>query len=393
MKIKRILSIVIIISFIVLITKPIFASSTSTEKTKIETFLKEEENLQFLNQNFNSVEEIELGDFIGSLGYWLARICPKTDAEDVFDTLGEKMGAYTKTEADKYLQEKLGITMDKLSDYEEYKKEHVLSSDKDVYYHVMKNGAPGFIIISSIDSITELDNNKLKIEYTYGDDYNFNNELNKCKGIVTLQKNNDTYKFVANKGQFNEFSSFKGIWQCYQGQSAEIPKAEIIVNNISDKLINFDLNIYKLTSFKNINATITNELRADFIASNDDGWTIEGFLINHSNSIGMYIAKSSSASLSEGTTFEFDTKAENSVLNSTSNNSSNDEENKTPNNSSNDEKNKTPTSTTDGKDATTSKGSLPQTGENLTIVCLISVCAMLAIIFIIKYRKSKQILK
>ena len=119
---------------------------------------------------------------------------PQLDAEDaevVLDGVGDQMGAYAKTKADKYLQEKLGITMDKLSDYTTYNENHILSSDQDVYYHVTKNGDPGSITISSIDNITELNNNKLKIEYTYlRDESNFNHELIKYKGIPQTGINN-----------------------------------------------------------------------------------------------------------------------------------------------------------------------------------------------------------
>ena len=50
-----------------------------------------------------------------------------------------------------------------------------------------------------------------------------------------------------------DLSSYKGVWKT---NDDSVPNEELIINSIDDKKINFDLIIYKLTSFDNVSAEI-----------------------------------------------------------------------------------------------------------------------------------------
>ena len=133
-----------------------------------------------------------------------------------------------------------------------------------------------------------------------------------------------------------DLSSYKGVWKT---SDDEVPSEELIINSIDNNKINFDLVIYKLTSFDNVSADISDGV-AKFDIKNSNDWNIKG-KIEFKDAKVVFIIEESSSKLLEPQTLEFTIKGTKSVLNSSTNEKSNtttsskSTSNKTSNSSSN----------------------------------------------------------
>ena len=106
-------------------------------------------------------------------------------------------------------------------------------------------------------------------------------------------------------------SSYEGIWQYFENNT-ETPEKELIINKIDDSNVNFDLEMYRITSFENVSATLSKNI-ATFDCTNENGWNINGTITFENNTVTLDIAQSSTDIIPIGKTV-FSTKSNVSIL-------------------------------------------------------------------------------
>lgn len=127
-----------------------------------------------------------------------------------------------------------------------------------------------------------------------------------------INKKEENYKIDNSEylGVWQEFSSLRRYLD--ENGEATIPEQEIIITEITDKTIKFDLIIYRLVSYENITATINGNI-VTFETSGSNNGNISGNITLNNDNIVLTITKSENHYL-EPDTFIFNVKAENSIL-------------------------------------------------------------------------------
>ena len=136
----------------------------------------------------------------------------------------------------------------------------------------------------------------------YDSNYNLiQYKCKKCNKVLSTKK----------EKRFN-VESYKGVWQYFENWSEEIPETELIINKIDDNKINFDLEMYRLASFKNVDANVV-ENYVEFNATNENGWKIKGKISLCQDVVILEIKQSSSNLIKTGIT-TFNIKSNTSIL-------------------------------------------------------------------------------
>ena len=110
-----------------------------------------------------------------------------------------------------------------------------------------------------------------------------------------------------------DYSQYVGVWQSDLVLDSGIPEEELIINKIGDTSINFDYLKYKIDSFQNVVANLSDNV-AKFETRNDtNSCKIKGTITFSDNTIILNITSSTSDIVKTGT-FTFKTQTQKSIL-------------------------------------------------------------------------------
>ena len=138
------------------------------------------------------------------------------------------------------------------------------------------------------------------------------------KGETTFKKKSK-YSSLRNYVYYN-FAEYKGVWQYFESENKDIPETELIINKVDDEKINFDIEMYRISSFNNINADVIGNI-VSFDATNEEGWNIKGKISLEHDVIILDIEQSSVDIIKTNSTwFWRKNKTQKSILKGYSNN-------------------------------------------------------------------------
>ena len=106
-----------------------------------------------------------------------------------------------------------------------------------------------------------------------------------------------------------DLSEYKGVWQIFEG--LDIPEEELIINTIDNNKVNFDFLLYRLASFENVNATISENV-ASFETKDENGKKLKGTITFTNKTVILNISESDDL---PSNTYTFTIKSDKSILN------------------------------------------------------------------------------
>ena len=162
--------------------------------------------------------------------------------------------------------------------------------------------------------IKEINNKYVISDITYPSEIQDNGEEN----IINETKTSNTTKNTNqnnNKTDEKDLSQYVGVWQSDLVLDSGIPDEELVINKIDSKSINFDYLKYRIESFENITATLSNNVATFNFKNILNDSNIKGTITLSNNTVILKINDSSSESIKTGT-YVFKTKTKN---NNTSN--------------------------------------------------------------------------
>lgn len=166
------------------------AELSETEKNKILEFM--ENNDHFSYHNYDKVENICIGaSLLGETS--CIRV---TDEQRKNPEIYEMVGDYdegvfvTREKLNEYLQSTIGITVDKLKNYEQFLKWTTTSDNKNQFYYFRITG-PSYCTDYKITNIEETTSGTIKVTITAKlDQESFSN-------VIELVRKGDSYNFVS----------------------------------------------------------------------------------------------------------------------------------------------------------------------------------------------------
>lgn len=232
---------IILISLIMPWTKISYAEEVSQEeKTKIQNFLNEKENLQFGFHKYSNPEDIILTEELGipnsianKYGKKINQAKGTLEDEEANYIIDEnKAATFTLENANQFMMEKTGIKFEDMTYFSLYQQLTTTSTNPNLFYHIV-DGYPDEDMQYNVQSTEILENGNIKVNVKLiATDETYNN-------TIVLKPNGDSYLFVSCNNPTEDYYDF--------GDRYENKMKEAIQN----KNLRVFINVYKLFSFYN----------------------------------------------------------------------------------------------------------------------------------------------
>ena len=147
---------------------------------------------------------------------------------------------------------------------------------------------------------------------SYNQNANSDSQVATSNTSVTNNPNiNNSNASVSTPNVTNDFSSYIGVWRSDLVLDSGIPDEEFIINSITNNAINFDYIKYRISSFDNVTAQLTNNT-ANFEVF-EDNISVKGTVTLSNNTVVLTVNSSTFEYIKPGV-YTFKNKAQNSVL-------------------------------------------------------------------------------